>query len=132
MYYGCLWKKLWKLASLSQRCFFCDVSKYSKQLFAIAVADSYFCFVKLYQNLFKRNYNLSNINFINITDILQRYSKQQPVWKPASLAKWLSVHLQTNWLWVRVSLQSLNLQISRLLRARNSLTFRQLQSVDWL
>ena len=33
----------------------------------------------------------------------------------ASLAKWLSVHLRTNWLWVRVQLQSFKLQISRLL-----------------
>ena len=29
----------------------------------------------------------------------------------ASLAKWLSVRLQTTWLWVRVQLQSLKLQI---------------------
>ena len=28
----------------------------------------------------------------------------------ASLAKWLSVHLQTKWLWVRVPLQSLKLK----------------------
>ena len=44
----------------------------------------------------------------------------------ASLAKWLSVRLRTKWLWVRVQLQSLKLQISRLFRARSSLTFRQL------
>ena len=50
----------------------------------------------------------------------------------ASLAKWLSVHLWTEWLWVRVQLQSLKLQILRLLRARSSLTFRQMQSVDSL
>ena len=31
------------------------------------------------------------------------------------LAKWLSVRLRTKWFWVRVQLQSLNLQISRLL-----------------
>ena len=36
------------------------------------------------------------------------------------LAKWLSVRLRTKWL------QSLHLQISRLLRARSSFTFRQL------
>ena len=35
------------------------------------------------------------------------------------------------WLWVRVQLQSLALQISRLFRARSSLKFRQLQSVDY-
>ena len=47
-----------------------------------------------------------------------------------SLAKWLSVRLQTKWFWVRVQLQLLKLQILRLLRARSSLIFRQLQSVD--
>ena len=49
-----------------------------------------------------------------------------------NLAKWLSVRLRTKWFWVRVQLQSLKLQISRLLRARRSLTFRQLLSVDSL
>ena len=44
----------------------------------------------------------------------------------ASLAKWLSVRLRNKWFWVRVQLQSLKLQISRMLRARSSLTFRQL------
>ena len=38
----------------------------------------------------------------------------------------LIVGLRTKWLWVRVSLQSLKLQISRLFRAKSSLTFRQL------
>ena len=42
------------------------------------------------------------------------------------LAKWLSVRSWTTWLWIRVQLQSLKLQISRLLRARSSLTFKQL------
>ena len=46
--------------------------------------------------------------------------------KLASLAKWLSVRLRIKWLWVRIPLQSLKLQISRLFRARTSLTFRQL------
>ena len=50
----------------------------------------------------------------------------------ASLAKWLSVCLRTKWFWVPVQLQSLKLQISRLLRARSSLTFRELESVDSL
>ena len=45
---------------------------------------------------------------------------------PNGLTKWLSVHLQTNWFWVRVQLQSLNLQILCFLWARSSLTFRQL------
>ena len=39
---------------------------------------------------------------------------------------------KTKWFWVRVQLQSLHLQISGLLRARSSLTFRQLWSVDSL
>ena len=38
-----------------------------------------------------------------------------------SLAKWLSVRLRTKWFWVRVQLQSLKLQISRLLRAKELL-----------
>ena len=52
--------------------------------------------------------------------------------KLASLAKSLSVRLRTKWLWVRVLLQSLKLQILRLFRARSSLTFRQPWSVDSL
>ena len=40
--------------------------------------------------------------------------------------------LRTKCFWVRVQLHSLKLQISRLLRARSSLTFRQLQSMDSL
>ena len=46
--------------------------------------------------------------------------------KLVSLAKWLSVGLGTKCLWIRVQLQSLKRQISRLLRAMSSLTFRQL------
>ena len=52
--------------------------------------------------------------------------------KLASLAKWLSVCLQTRLLWVRVPLQSLKFQISHLFWARGSLTFRQSQSADLL
>ena len=44
----------------------------------------------------------------------------------AKLVEWLSVRLRTNWFCVQLQLQSLKLQISRLLRARSSLTFRQL------
>ena len=54
----------------------------------------------------------------------------QPFSQTGHLAKWLSVVLWTKWLWVLVQLQLLKLQISRLLRARGSLTLRQLQSVD--
>ena len=42
-----------------------------------------------------------------------------------SLAKWLNVHLGTEWFWVQVQLQSLKHQILRLIRERSSLTFRQ-------
>ena len=48
----------------------------------------------------------------------------------ASLAKLLSVHLQTKWLWVWVQLQSLKLYISRLFRTGSSLTFNKIYSVD--
>ena len=44
----------------------------------------------------------------------------------ASLSKWLSVRFRTKWFWVRFQLQSLKLQTLYLLRARGSLTFRQL------
>ena len=43
-------------------------------------------------------------------------------WWPAQFGWWLSVRLWTKWLWVRVQLQSLKLQILRLLRARSFLT----------
>ena len=44
----------------------------------------------------------------------------------------MSVHLQTKWLWFCVQLQWLKHHILHLLRARSSLTFRQLWSVDSL
>ena len=43
----------------------------------------------------------------------------------ASLAKWLSVRLRIKWLWVRVPLQSLNLEMWCLLREGSSLRFRE-------
>ena len=47
-----------------------------------------------------------------------------------SLAKWLSAPLRTKWFWVRIPLLALKFQISHLFWARDSLTFRQLWSVD--
>ena len=44
----------------------------------------------------------------------------------ASFAEWLSVRLQTKWMWFRIPLLSLKLKISHLFQARSSLTFRQL------
>ena len=43
----------------------------------------------------------------------------------AILVKWLSVRLQTKWLWVRIKLLSLKFQIWRLLLAMRFSTFRQ-------
>ena len=60
--------------------------------------------------------NLHSIVCLNVKELLKRTS---------ALAKWLSVRLRTKWLWVRIPLLSLKLQIWRLLRARSSLTFRQ-------
>ena len=55
-----------------------------------------------------------------------RYVLRTQLNQSASLAKWLSVHFGTKWFWVRVQLQSIKLQVSRLLWARSFLTFRQL------
>ena len=44
----------------------------------------------------------------------------------SSLVKWLTFRLWTKWLWIRVQLQSLKLQISRLLRKKSCLTFKEL------
>ena len=50
----------------------------------------------------------------------------------ASLAKGLKVGLQTKWLWVRVPLKSMKLQILLLFQTRNSLTVRYLENADSL
>ena len=46
------------------------------------------------------------------------------------LRKWLSVGLQTKWLWFQVPPQSLNSHIFRLFRAESSFILRQLESID--
>ena len=56
----------------------------------------------------------------------ERLNKNVAATIKTSLVKWLSVRLQTKWFWARVQLQSLKFQVSRLLRARSSLTIRQL------
>ena len=68
--------------------------------------------------------NLSDYNWTRTHNYLVR--KRTLNHFVASLAKLLTIRLRTKWLWVRVQLPSLKLQISRLLRARSSLTFRQL------
>ena len=69
----------------------------------------------------KNNYNETRTH-----NHLVRKQTPNHLAKMANLAKWLSFRLRTKWLWVLVPLQSLKLQISRLLRARSSLTFKQL------
>ena len=65
--------------------------------------------------------SLRDSNMIRTHNYLLRKRSLQP----PSLAKWLSVCLQTKWLWVRNPLLSFKLQIWRLLRSRRSLTFRE-------
>ena len=58
--------------------------------------------------------------------MIRTYSQTHPTYKYsqlnhlASLAKYLSVCLQTKWLWIQVLLESLKLQISRLFQGRSS------------
>ena len=74
----------------------------------------------------KRTLNHSLNNHIQ-SNVPYRYVLRAQLNHLASLAKWLSVRLWTKWFWVQVQLQSLKLQISCLLWARSSLTFRQLE-----
>ena len=59
-------------------------------------------------------------------------STQNTAQSLGQLGQWLGVRLQTKWFGVWVQLQSLKLQILSQFRARSSLTFRLLQSVDSL
>ena len=77
-------------------------------------------------------WHLSNNNRIRTHNHLVHKQTLNHLAKLTSLAKWLSAHLWTKGLWVRVQLQLLKLPISRLLWARSFLTFKQLQSVDSL
>ena len=72
--------------------------------------------------------NLFRITHIYISDCNGIRTKNHLVRKrtPNHLTKRFSVCSRTKWLWLRIALQSLKLQISRLFRARSSLTFRQL------
>ena len=56
------------------------------------------------------------------TQFLNEESTIQPDWP-----KWLSVLLRTKWMWIRAPLQSFKFQISRLIRARTSLTNYRVQ-----
>ena len=90
--------------------------------------------------LFDRVLNMSLIFALRSESVLQRDSNPQThlVLKGAvncltiltGLTKWSSLPLRTEWLCVQVPLQSLKFQISRLPRAKSSLTFRQSQRED--
>ena len=75
---------------------------------------------------------ISDSNGIRTQNHLVRERTLNHLAKLPSLARWLSVGLRANWLWVRIPLLSLKLHILRLFRARSSLTFRQLYIVDSL
>ena len=72
-------------------------------------------------------WSLSDCNGIRTYNHLVGKRKLNHLVTLATLVKCLIVHLPTKWLWVRISLQSTEYQISRLLRARCSLTLRQLE-----
>ena len=71
-------------------------------------------------------WSLSDCNGIWTHNHLVRKRTLNHLAKLNCLAKLLSVCLQTKWLSVRIPLQSLKLQISRLFWARSSLTLGQL------
>ena len=82
--------------------------------------------------------NQLSIVRLNVKELLSRSrshiwslsdSNEIRTYNKASFAKWLSVRLRTKWLWVRILLLSLKLQIWHLLLARSSLTFRQ--TIEW-
>ena len=58
-----------------------------------------------------KNKKSSDSNGIRTHNHLVRNGTLKHIAKLASLAKWLSVCLQTKWLWVRILLLSLKLQI---------------------
>ena len=73
-----------------------------------------------------RHSRLNNVffSYLNISSIRNNCGDLDKVVDGnLSDCNWTRTH---KWFWVRVQLQSLKLQISRLLRARSSLTFRQL------
>ena len=65
----------------------------------------------------------NSLNDCNGTGTHNQLVRKRTLNHLVSLAKCLSVRLRTNWLWVRVPLQSLKLQLSHLFRAKSTLTF---------
>ena len=83
------------------------------------------CIVGLRQTLESKSKYIENSNGIRTHSPLVRKRTLNQLAKLASLAKLLSVCLRNKWLWVRILLPSLKLQIWRLLRERSLPTFRQ-------
>ena len=83
------------------------------------------CILGLRRTLESKSKYRENSNGIRTHSHLVRKRTLNQLAKLASLAKSLSVRLRNKWLWVRILLPSLKLQIWRLLRGRCLLTFRQ-------
>ena len=83
------------------------------------------CILGLRRTLESKSKYRENSNGIRTHSHLVRKRTLNQLAKLASLAKSLSVRLRNKWLWVRILLPSLKLQIWRLLRGRSLLTFRQ-------
>ena len=84
-------------------------------------------FLKISQYSQENTYvgNLSECNGIRTHNHLVRKRTWLTIWVN-DLSKWFRVPLRTIWLWVPIPWKSLKLQLSRLFRAKNSLTFSQL------
>ena len=96
--------------------------------YAFFVCGHYFFNTGLSKSAFPTFYFGKLVFCLSVFSVFRKFWIQYS----ASLAKWLSDHLQTKWLWFRILLLSLKFQISSMFRARSSLTFRQLKSVDSL
>ena len=121
------WYNLWH----SQKDFYISILAPPKRKYYFLYTDMFYdklCFFLLNQSkvYFQvRKHTLGDSNVIGTHNHLVHKRTLNRLPKLASLAKWLSVHLQTKWLRVRITLLSLKLQIWDLLQARGSLTFRQ-------
>ena len=92
---------------------------------------SYFCFYSF--KWLQRDSNLQTLSSYTNTQRLSQtdLNGRAVFWElicyyHATNTIWLTVCLQTKWLWIRIPLQSLKCQVSRLFRARSSLIYRQL------
>ena len=74
----------------------------------------------------KKSHIISWRRKLNDQKWLQGGSNPKSLSSATNNQPWLNVHLRTKWLWVRVPLQSLKLQIFHLFGERSSLPFRQI------